>query len=99
MGDPYAGLRRHVENGVQAVTVTRPVRPERHSATGEAHGTHTNPDSVARGENHARAKFTDADIAAMRAAYEAGEPISAIAHRFKASRSHAGRIIRGQSRA
>jgi hypothetical protein len=97
MGDPYAGLRRHVENGVQAAAPIRvavriaPVEPKRHPATGEAHGTRTRPESVHR-------KFSDELLAEMRAARESGESISAIARRFQVSRSHTSRILHGESR-
>jgi hypothetical protein len=95
MGDPYAGLRRHIENGVQAaapIRVAVRIAPvERHPATGDAHGTRTRPESVHR-------KFSDELLAEMRAARAAGESISAIARRFRVSRSHTSRILHGESR-
>lgn len=51
-------------------------------------------DRAARGERHARARFTEADIVAMRDAYAAGETQSSIAARYATSTAAISMIVR-----
>jgi len=50
------------------------------------------------GERNARAKVTDAQVVAIRAAADTGEPHRSIALRFGISKTHAGQILRRQVR-
>jgi ribosome-binding protein aMBF1 (putative translation factor) len=94
MGDPYSGLRSHVANGITTATETK-----QHRATGEAHGSQTQPDSVARGEKHGNVKLSDDHVRVMREMYAAGGvSLNDLADLFKVSRSQAHRIVRGESR-
>jgi ribosome-binding protein aMBF1 (putative translation factor) len=94
MGDPYSGLRSHVANGITTATDAK-----QHRATGEAHGTHTQPDSVARGERHGNAKLSDDHVRVVREMYAAGGvSLADLADLFKVSRSQVYRIVRGESR-
>lgn len=59
----YAGT--HVENMADMATRSR-------AAAGDRHGTHTHPERIVRGEQHWKAKLTDAQVREMRARYAAG---------------------------
>jgi hypothetical protein len=63
------------------------------AATGLANGAYTQADRRPRGEAHGRAKLTDADVAAIRAAYGSGEAQADIARRYNVGRAHVWRIV------
>jgi hypothetical protein len=50
------------------------------------------------GQSHACAKFSDMQVAALRAAYAAGEDAASLARRFGISQTHAWNIANGRSR-
>ena len=56
-------------------------------------------DRAAKGERSGCAKFTDADVAAMRALRDQGVRTVDIAQRFGVSQSYASRLMRGERRA
>jgi hypothetical protein len=55
------------------------------------------PERLPRGELHWRAKFTDSDIVAIRAAVAAGESRRSVARRYKVGHESISKIIRGDT--
>jgi hypothetical protein len=85
LGDPPRGAQVNHKNGIKADNRAENLewssREEnmKHAvqaglmATGTRHGSRTKPESRVRGEGHASAKLTDADVRDIRARCEAGE--------------------------
>lgn len=66
--------------------------------TGERHGTHTHPESIARGERAGNSKLTRRRVAAIRRVREReGLSYPKLARRFRMSVSQTYRIVKGES--
>lgn len=92
---PLRGASRHLEKSGRAVgarngAFTSPeARPR-----GERHGSQTQPERTPRGERHGRAKLTEANVLAIRAARADGVTIASLAQYFRVSRNLISLIAR-----
>lgn len=66
-------------------------------ASGVRSGRYTKPERTARGERSGKARWTDNDIRAMRAAYADGENFTSIATRMGTYATNVARIVRRQA--
>jgi len=66
-------------------------------ARGAANGHYTKPEATRRRAQHPRAKVSEADVAAIRAARAEGRRVKDIAAGYKLDRSQVSRISRGVS--
>lgn len=74
----------HLQDGTTPQNVQDRVTAGR-SASGDRHGTRSKPESLRRGSQHHRARFTEDDIRAIREAQSQGESRAALARRYGVS--------------
>lgn len=90
----------HIVAATHAENISHSVRDGRYKANhtrGDTHWTRLRPESALRGEQHGRARLTEADVLEIRRIYAAGEMAQhPLAHRFGVSRSLIKDIVQGK---
>jgi len=85
----------HLFLGTHADNIRDKCAKER-QARGLTHGTHTHPESIARGERQGSHKLTSAQVCEIRKRHAGGETQAAIARAYNVTRSCIGGIVRRQ---